>query len=91
MPDDLIKKSSIGFKWKDTTLKKYHKVVITGFDRDYEFTTTDEESIDLTFAIINSTLTQSTTLKISCIDCEEQNNVAQSTFDYLITHKEQLL
>ncbi len=79
---DLEKKKSIGYTWKDTKIQKYHKIVITGFDKDYEFTITNDEIIDLRNAIFNSDLTQNTILKISCIDCKEQNNIAQSTFDY---------
>ena len=67
-PDlDLNKKVKTGkSEWRDAT--KIHEVLISGFNRDYEYK--GENNIDLTQAILTTNLTSTTTLKITCMDCD---------------------
>jgi hypothetical protein len=73
-------------KWGDAL--KVHRFLISGFDKDYEFgfpshlyerlPASNQVVIDLMSAIINTQLTSSTTINVTCLDCnlpgsEEQN------------------
>ncbi len=75
---ELDKRVPISVEWRNT--KEKHKILVSGLDKDYEFLT--ENSIDLRFAILNSNPTQNTTLKISCLDCQQQDDVDQSIFNF---------
>ena len=58
-------------EWRDT--HKAHKILISGFDKDYELTTSnnpDPEEYDLSPYILNTDLTKNTTIKITCLDCD---------------------
>ena len=78
---DLTRKVKTGkTEWRD--LDKSHKILISGFNKDYEFersnTPTKEIKIDLSEAILNTEISKNTTIKITCLDCdllgqEEQN------------------
>ena len=68
---DLTRKVKTGkAEWRDS--KNSHRILISGFDKDYEFTTStnpDPEEYDLSPYILNTDLTKNTTIKITCLDC----------------------
>ncbi len=79
---DLTRKVKTGAsEWRETT--KVHNFLVSGFDRDYVFdrqvnSITNEINIDLSEAILNTELSNNTTIKVTCLDCdllgqEEQN------------------
>ena len=77
---DLTRKVKTGkTEWRDS--KNSHRILISGFDKDYELTTStnpDTEEYDLSPYILNTDFTKATTIKITCLDCdllgpEEQN------------------
>ena len=55
-------------EWRD--LKKSHKLLVSGFGKDYEFWRDD---IDLSSVILNSDIDKSTNIEITCMDCELGN------------------
>jgi hypothetical protein len=68
-------------EWRNIKRYQYHKFLISGFDKDYEFTTsTNPEEYDLSPYILNTDLTNSTTLKITCLDCGLQGQQEQSLY-----------
>jgi hypothetical protein len=80
---DLAKKTKTGgAEWRD--IQKSHKFIISGFDKDYELDASHQilqhqVAIDLSATILNSDLTENTSVKITCLDCdllgpEEQSN-----------------
>lgn len=75
---ELDKKLPISNEWRNT--KEKHKILVSGLDKEYEFIT--DNTIDLRSAILNSNPTQNTILKISCLDCQQQDDVDQSTFNF---------
>ena len=79
---DQTRKTKTGkSEWRGS--QKTHKLLISGFDKDYERdgyyqTSQNQVEIDLSTAILNTDLAKKITVKISCLDCdllgpEEQN------------------
>lgn len=66
-PDQSLREKTGKTEWIEIPSVR-HKIRISGFNQDYEFST--DEKIDLSFAILNSQLTKNTVLKIICLDCE---------------------
>ena len=70
--EDSVNKVKTGkSEWRDT--HNAHKILISGFDKDYEFITStnpDPEEYDLSPYILNTDLTKNTTIKITCLDCD---------------------
>lgn len=92
---DATKKVKTGkSEWKD--IQKSHRILVSGFDKDYEFVLDDKgrekpSEIDLSSAISNTELTKNTTLKITCLDCdllgsEEQNLYKDRKINVVLTH-----
>lgn len=75
---DLTMKTNIGHEWH--SVKRIHKILVSGFDRDYEFTTGSKYPIDLSLVLLSISLSPTTTLKITCLDCNLQDTEAQSNF-----------
>jgi hypothetical protein len=75
---ELGKRVPISSEWRNT--KEKHRILVSGLDKDYEFIT--ENTVDLRSAILNSNPTPNTTLKVSCLDCQRQEDVEQSTFNF---------
>ena len=72
-------------EWKN--VQKNHRILITGFDKNYEFVVdnkglpnSNQAVIDLSSAILNTELTKNTTLKISCMDCDLLGPQEQSLY-----------
>ncbi len=63
-------------EWKDAEIN--HKILISGFDKNYEYTIKKNSEIDLKPAILSSNLAQKNTLTITCIDCIQQYNIDKS-------------
>lgn len=56
-------------EWRD--LQKTHKILISGFDKDYERSINwGEAEYDLSPYILNTDITKTTTIKITCLDCD---------------------
>ena len=75
---ELDKRVPIGHEWRKT--KQKHKILVSGLGKDHEFIT--ENTIDLQSVILNSNPTKNSTLKISCLDCQQQDDVDQSIFNF---------
>lgn len=91
-------------EWK--AAQSGHKILVSGFDRIYEFVTPNNylqkiKEIDLSTPILNTSLPDSTTLKINCVDCnvlaaQEQSmhknikSTVETTYDFR-TIKESLI
>lgn len=58
-------------EWKP--IKNNHKILVTGFNKDYEFLVDNKEKkqveIDLSSQILNSDLAKNTNIKVTCLDC----------------------
>ena len=59
-------------EWRD--VNKLHRFQVSGFDKEYEFertptSATDEIKIDLSDAIRNTDVSNNTTIKVTCLDC----------------------
>jgi|GEM_PF-1928315 len=70
-PDETKKVQTGKSEWKD--IQKDHKILITGFDKDYEFRVNADNStkvIDLNTAILNTPLSKNITFKVTCLDCD---------------------
>ena len=68
-------------EWRNIKRYQYHQFLISGFDKDYEFTmSTNPEEYDLSPYILNTGLTNSTTFKITCLDCGLQGQQEQSLY-----------
>lgn len=73
---DQTRKTETGkSEWRN--IQKAHQLLISGFNKDYEFS---EETIDLSNAILNTDLAKNTTLKITCLDCDLLDQEEQSLF-----------
>jgi len=78
-PDTTRKVKTGKSEWRN--INNSHKILVSGFDKDYEFDVyvhTSPSVIDLSSAISNTELTKNTILKVACLDCdllgaEEQN------------------
>lgn len=79
--EDFEKRVLIDNKWQDAKIN--HKILISGFNRDFEFTTTNKNEIDLKNAILSSTIEPNTILKITCLDCNIENKNDKSTINNL--------
>ena len=77
---DFAKKSKTGkSEWRD--VKTSHKIRVSGFDKDYEFSVgANDSKIDLSPAILNTKLTKNTNLTIQCVDCNLLGSEEQSLF-----------
>ena len=67
---DKTKKIKTGnHEWKE--VEKNHKILISGFDKEYEFTIDPwTKEIDLTQAIFNSNINKNTTINVKCLSCD---------------------
>jgi len=91
-PDKTRKIKTGKSEWKD--IQKSHRILVSGFDKDYEFVLDDKgrtSEIDLSSAISNTELTKNTILKITCLDCdllgsEEQNLYKDRKSNVVLTH-----
>ncbi len=93
-PDKTRKVKTGKSEWKD--IQKSHRILVSGFDKDYEFVLDDKgrekpSEIDLSSAISNTELTKNTTLKITCLDCDllgsqEQNLYKDRKINVVLTH-----
>lgn len=63
-PDSTKKVKTGNSEW--TGITEPHKFLVSGFDKGYEFSA---ETIDLSNAILNTDLTEKTTVKVTCLDC----------------------
>lgn len=77
---DLTRKAKTGkSEWRD--VKTSHKIRVSGFDKDYEFSVgANDSKIDLSPAILNTQLTKNTNLTIQCVDCNLLGSEEQSLF-----------
>jgi hypothetical protein len=75
-----IKTKTGKVEYKDT--ETIHKILVSGFDKEYEFTITNKSTIDLKSAILNSKLSKQTTLNIFCLDCIHKDNTYESEFNF---------
>jgi hypothetical protein len=79
-------------EWQNTY--SGHKILISSFDKDYEFNVdadTSTKVIDLSSAILNTPSSKNTTLKITCLDCnllgaEEKNLYPNVKTEVVLTH-----
>ena len=77
-PDISKKQNKTGkSQWSD--LKKNHAILVSGFEKNYEFWQ-EGEDIDLSSAILNSDIDKSTNIEITCVDCELGSQEEQSIF-----------
>lgn len=91
-PDKTRKVKTGKSEWK--AIQKSHRLLVSGFDKDYEFEVdayTSPRVIDLSTAILNTELSKNTTLKVTCLDCdllgsEEQNLHKDSKTNIALTH-----
>lgn len=91
-PDTTRKVKTGKSEWK--VIQKSHRILVSGFDKDYEFDIdayTSPKVIDLSTAILNTELTENTTLKVTCLNCdllgsEEQNLYKDSKTNIVLTH-----
>lgn len=91
-PDESKKVKTGKSEWKDT--QRSHKILISSFDKDYEFNVdadTSTKVIDLSSAILNTPSSKNTTLKITCLDCnllgaEEKNLYPNVKTEVVLTH-----
>jgi hypothetical protein len=92
-PDETKKVKTGKSEWMDVS-RRSHKILISGFDKDYEFSVNADTStkvIDLSSAILNTPLSKNTTLKVTCLDCdllgtEEKNLYPNVKTDVALTH-----
>jgi hypothetical protein len=90
---DLAKKTKTG-KSEWGYVKRPHKIIVLGFDKDYEFIVepnNNEVKIDLEPIILNSQLPKNTNLTIRCEDCDllsikEQNLFPNIKTDFVLRH-----
>lgn len=67
--EDLTRKVKTGkTEWRN--VKNSHTILISGFDKAYEYLKSQTSVYDLSSAILNTDLIKSTTLNITCIDCD---------------------
>jgi hypothetical protein len=68
-------------EWRNIKRYQYHKFLISGFDKDYEFSVSSaQEEYDLSPYILNTNLIKNTTIKITCLDCVLQGQQEQSLY-----------
>ncbi|NOT10977.1 MAG: hypothetical protein HOP23_03940 [Methylococcaceae bacterium] len=91
-PDKTRKAKTGKSEWK--TIPKGHRILVSGFDREYEFdfdASTSPKAIDLSSAISNTELTRNSTFKVTCLDCdllgaEVHNLYKDSKTNIVLTH-----
>jgi hypothetical protein len=66
-------------EWKDAEIN--HKILVSGFDKNYEFIIKKNSEVDLKNAILSSNLAQKNTITITCIDCVQQDNIDKSNLN----------
>lgn len=68
--EDFFRKVKTGkTEWRDT--KNSHRILISGFDKDYERSSSfGQAAYDLSPYILRTDFTNSTTIKITCLDCD---------------------
>jgi hypothetical protein len=76
---DLTKKTKTGKSyWKDD--HRPHKLLISGFDKEYNYSIFDGQSIDIKQYILNTDISKKTMVKITCLDCDLLGEEEQSLF-----------
>jgi hypothetical protein len=93
-PDKTRKVKTGKSEWRD--VQKNHRILVSGFNKDYEFAVedkgkTNQVEIDLSSAILNTELPKNTNLKVACLDCdllgsEEQNIYKNGKTNISLTH-----
>jgi hypothetical protein len=68
-------------EWRDTL--RIHKILVSGLNKDYEFSKGYKGTIDLSPYILNTDLTKNTTIKITCLDCDSLGQEDQTLFKYV--------
>ena len=77
---DLTRKIKTGkSEWRD--VQKTHRILISGFDKDYEYLIHwDDAEYDLSSFVLNTDFTKTTTIKLTCLDCELQGSEEQNKY-----------
>lgn len=65
-------------EWRPT--QKNHKILVSGFDKDYVFIVAPTDVINLTSVISNTKLSKNTHLKVTCLDCDLLGAEEQSLY-----------
>jgi len=81
-PDTTRKVKTGKSEWK--AIQKNHRILVSGFDKDYEFEVNAYKYpvvIDLSTAISNTELPKNTTLKVTCLDCDLLRSEEQDLYN----------